>query len=203
MFVLTNKKNYLMYNAVNKLVATTQEKDAVHFVTREKATNALNNLPKTLAHLGYQVEAAGEDEELASDVDAVSKDTPTELVSNFPQFEELCDFIKEFEHMYFHMISSKPRLEKELEQYEDEQQDIIHAIEFRARNASDGYKMYKKLHELRNNRRKIKDSLLVIEILEDTFGDKITNCFVSDRLKGMKKRKYMPRRNKEIFLDKL
>lgn len=76
--------------------------------------------------------------------------------------------------------------------------DIEHAIEFYNYNARDGYKMYKRLKELRLERRKYKDALLICEIMAGTFAA-VDWAELSNRLPNLAERVYKPRFYPELF----
>ena len=54
-YVLTNDKNWLMYNAAKQFTSTPDVKQAQQFATAARAENARYNLPKPLKNLGYHV----------------------------------------------------------------------------------------------------------------------------------------------------
>jgi hypothetical protein len=77
--------------------------------------------------------------------------------------------------------------------------DIEHAAEFYNLNASQGYKLYKMLHNERVKRREYKDELQKIDLV---LGTAIRSEYIEKLEKsivGMDNRKYEPRVNKELF----
>lgn len=77
--------------------------------------------------------------------------------------------------------------------------DIEHAAEFYTLNASQGYKLYKMLHDTRIQRRSYKDELEKINL---SLGTSIRSANMENLEKsivGMEHRKYEPRVNKELF----
>ena len=77
--------------------------------------------------------------------------------------------------------------------------DIEHAAEFYNLNASQGYKIYKMLHEVRNKRRSYKDELQQIELILGTEISESNFDNLEKRINGMDYRRYVPRVNKELF----
>ena len=77
--------------------------------------------------------------------------------------------------------------------------DIEHAAEFYELSASQGYKIYKLLHEARIERRKVKDELEIINLLSDTAINSISLNNLKGKVVGLDNRKYRPRINKELF----
>ena len=55
-YVLTNYKNWLMYNAAKQFTATPDVKQAQQFATEARAENARYTLSKPLKNLGYHVQ---------------------------------------------------------------------------------------------------------------------------------------------------
>ena len=77
--------------------------------------------------------------------------------------------------------------------------DIEHAAEFYTLNASQGYKLYKMLHDTRIKRRDYKDEL---QKIESTLGTSIRSANMNNLEKsilGLEHRQYTPRVNKELF----
>lgn len=62
---------------------------------------------------------------------------------------------------------SKDQLVQELSTCDLKEQDILHYIELEKFNCVDGYKLAKKLKEIRQERRKIKDKLDLINIFQN------------------------------------
>ena len=71
--------------------------------------------------------------------------------------------IKHVRDVYVNLPRQYEQLEKDLKQLELEQQDLLHLIEFKAFNASEGYKYSKDLQRIRNERRKVKDTLELLK----------------------------------------
>lgn len=92
----------------------------------------------------------------------------------------------------------KSELIEQLSDIEKEIVDIEHAIEFYTLNASEGYKMYKLLHDARKKRRSIKDEMLVIESLIPAVNiDAVQN--IESKISSLGTRRYEPRTDKFLF----
>ena len=77
--------------------------------------------------------------------------------------------------------------------------DIEHAAEFYNLNASQGYKLYKLLHDSRIKRRELKDELEKINL---SLGTSIRSANMENlerSIIGLEHRQYTPRINKELF----
>ena len=62
---------------------------------------------------------------------------------------------------------SKEELTKELSNCDLREQDILHYIESEKFNSVDGYKLAKKIKEIRQERRKVKNQLNLIKVFQD------------------------------------
>ena len=92
----------------------------------------------------------------------------------------------------------KRELLEQLSQADLEIVDIEHAIEFYTLNARDGYKLYKKLHDVRIKRRNIKDELQMLSVLEPNLSAEVAHR-LEKNINGLNNRKYTPRTNIELF----
>lgn len=197
-YVLTNQRNYLMLNAANAMAATPRVEEALKFTSETKAQNALKNLPKTLSRLGYVVAPYEDtvDEPQDIEVENMSITAPTSVQWDI---DSVIETVSAFEELVDHLRNSKEYLTAKQTIAEQEILDLEHAIEFYNYNACDGYKMYKAIKEQRIERRKAKDLLLLLQILEESVSPEFFNTPPSKRIEGLKHRKYKPRVNMDIF----
>ena len=200
-YILTNGKNYLMLNAANKMSCTTQESQALKFRSKEKASNALKNLPKTIVRLGYRVQELSDGDDIIQDDNpGISTDREVEIdFDSQYSLESILDIVSAYEDLITALRSAKPYLESRKQVAEQEILDIEHAVEFYNFNAYEGFKMYKLLKEKRMERRKAKDQLMILEILEEYITPQFDINLASDRISNLSNRKYRPRVNKKIF----
>ena len=77
--------------------------------------------------------------------------------------------------------------------------DIEHAAEFYNLNASQGYKLYKLLHDARNRRREYKNELEKINLSLGTSIRSINMENLQRSILGLDGKQYAPRINKELF----
>ena len=106
--------------------------------------------------------------------------------------KEISIFTKQIEERRLYLIEEIHKIDLEIV-------DIEHAAEFYNLNASQGYKLYKLLHDSRIERRKLKDELQKIELSLGT-SIRSTNIENLERsIIGLDNRKYEPRINKELF----
>ena len=191
MYVLYNQKYYLMQNAIKQFVPTTELNEAFQFNDKTKAENALVNLPKQMRNLGYFVQQV---------------DTPTKPV-DFDQLNsesELVDYdsalaqIGSFCDLHDQIVARATWVEYKLQEVENKIQDVLHAIEFNSYNASDGYKIYKLLHDLRLERRKYKDEQIIADVMKSGFAGSNWEL-VRTRVDDLKDRQYHVREMEELF----
>ena len=191
MYALTNHKLYIMQKA-NNSITTANIDEAILYTTKEKADNALKNLPRAFRNIGFVVKEVEPEENDVVQwnydefIDQHCLDNVDEKISNLQKFLR-------------NVYAQKTFAEQQLQNIEKEITDIEHAAEFYNLNAANGYKLYKMLHEARNKRRKYKDQLLIIDIIMDgNIGD-ISNGRTLRRIKGLDNRKYKPRILEELF----
>ena len=172
MYVIYNKKYYLMRNVADQWTPTDNLVEAYKFKDKTKADNALVSLPKTLRNLGYQVKQ----------IDTSSK--PLEI-------DGFCD-------LHDQLIARATWVEYKLQEVENKIQDVLHAIEFNSYNARDGYKIYKLLHDLRLERRKYKDEQIIADVIKSGFAGSNWEL-VRSRVDDLKDRQYHVREMEELF----
>lgn len=77
--------------------------------------------------------------------------------------------------------------------------DIMHFIEFYNFSASDGYKLCKALKDLRLRRRKIKNELELINIVNTQSLNNVASGQTNKAINGLDSKKYAPRILQELF----
>lgn len=190
MYVLYNKKYYLMQNAIKQFVPTTELNESFQFNDKTKADNALANLPKQLRNLGYFVIQISNtdkpvDFDQFTDIELVNYDSALAQIGSF------CD-------LHDQLVARAPWIDHKLTEVENKIQDVLHAIEFNSYNARDGYKIYKLLHDLRLERRKYKDEQIIADVMKSGFANSNWEL-VRSRVDDLKDRKYHVRNLEELF----
>ncbi|MBG9689386.1 hypothetical protein ABD91_00365 [Lysinibacillus sphaericus] len=129
----------------------------------------------------------------------MTKDTLKEVI----QFEKDLAFVRDF-------LDKLPKeveyLSQLVDQKQREQEDLLHHIEFETLPANKGYEAYRKLHIVRNERRKAKDMLDVMKSANDKLKPKLPNISIFNNTLGdvrgiinkQKNRNYKPRVLTEI-----
>ncbi|UUV25990.1 MULTISPECIES: hypothetical protein [Lysinibacillus] len=129
----------------------------------------------------------------------MTKDTLKEVI----QFEKDLAFVRDF-------LDKLPKeveyLSQLVDQKQREQEDLLHHIEFETLPANKGYEADRKLHIVRNERRKAKDMLDVMKSAYDKLKPKLPNISIFNNTLGdvrgiinkQKNRKYKPRELTDI-----
>lgn len=107
--------------------------------------------------------------------------------------------LKEAETLVQNLSKRAIHLRNQLSKTDKEINDLIHYIEFSSnQNVVNGYKLYKKLKDLRLTRRKIKDELLVIEYPLNNGINETSYFFATKRIETFKNRTYTPRTDGDV-----
>lgn len=210
-YVITNGKNYLTISSENGVVATNKIGNAKVF-THSKAQNVLLNLPRSMKNIGYYIQPIEESNEkdnnlqsgislieYKNDKTIVYTDSEIELVDELGDFKELKNKVEDFYNLIEQACSLQTELKDKLVTLEKKQQDIIHAAEFCSFNACQGFKIYRNLKEVRQERRKVKNSITVIKILQDSFGAVLNHVKPHSRMEGLQEQVYEARTSGEFF----
>lgn len=188
--ICDDKKNYITRSSSNRFSITTDIKKATQYVTVRKAENVITNNCKSPLLRGHNWEAKYITEE-----DTIIDKPIVESTLNFDILEkvnELNDIIGQMEIRRGHLIGELQKIDLEIV-------DIEHAAEFYNLNASQGYKLYKLLHDSRLKRRTIKDELQKINSFLGTPMKSNDMENLRKSILGLDNRKYTPRINKELF----
>lgn len=89
-------------------------------------------------------------------------------------------------------------LEQKISKLDLEIVDIQHAIEFNIVNVVGGYKYYKLMHDVLNERREAKDELQKIMLLKSMFSPSQAKNLVSS-IEGINDKRYTPRVLRDLF----
>lgn len=190
MYVLYNNKYYLVQNAIKQFVPTTELNEALQFIDKIKAENALANLPKQTRNLGYFVIQISNtdkpvDFDQFTDIELVNYDSALAQIGSF------CD-------LHDQLVARATWVEYKLQEVNNKIQDVLHAIEFNSYNARDGHKIYKLLHDLRLERRKYKDEQIIADVMKSGFAGSNWEL-VRTRVDDLKDRQYHVREMEELF----
>lgn len=188
---------YIICNNDNYLTQTTDGFQIVHSMEEasiwkkiDKANNVCKNINLNNKFKNYHLSVKYISQENKV-VNPPAK--PIELDYDIlDKVKEISTFTKQIEERRLYLMEMIHKTDLEIV-------DIEHADEFYNLNASQGYKLYKLLHDSRNKRREYKDELEKINLSLGT-SIRSTNMENLERsIIGLEHRQYTPRINKELF----
>lgn len=188
-YIICNNDNYLKRDKTNHLSIVHTISEATKWSDITKANNICKNNIKSLVQTyGLEVKYVSQENKI---INPVAK--PIELGYDIlDKVKEISEFTKQLEERRLYLIEMIHTAELDIV-------DIEHAAEFYTLNASQGYKLYKMLHDARIKRRDYKDEL---QKIESTLGTSIRSANMNNLEKsilGLEHRQYTPRVNKELF----
>jgi hypothetical protein len=182
MYCITNGYWFIKRNKNNSLNITENKEEAITYDTLTKANNVVDHMVKKFKK--YNMKAI--------------KLENTEIYSSKKKYD-IKDELSNIDSFITYIKNRKLYLSNLLSQEDMKIVDIEHAAEFYKLNAARGYKLYRMLHEARINRRKIKDELEEIEILEHLNFNMTKAQQMINSIKQMENKKYRPRILEELF----
>ena len=210
MFIITNGKKAVEIN--RKGTAALTEMQYAESFTYEKASKIMKQLPRPLQNLNLEILDIVELEsckiEQSEIDDIVSHLEPSPDVSDVEESshilstQPLGEILLELEQVLSvtqEALQNRVnesyvyRLKDELKILELKEEDLLHEIELEDdKHARDGYKLYKELRELRRERRRIKDEILIFGLLSS---QKVVRDIdtVLKSISGLKVRRYRRR----------
>ena len=188
-YIICNNDNYINRDKKNHFSIVSSMYKATKWNDITKANNICkNNIKKLVQTYGLEVKYVSQENKV---LNPVAK--PIELGYDIlDKVKEIFTFTKEIEERRLYLMEMVHNIDLEIV-------DIEHAAEFYTLNASQGYKLYKMLHDARIQRRSYKDELEKINL---SLGTSIRSANMENLEKsivGMEHRKYEPRVNKELF----
>jgi len=198
MYVLTNGQNYIS----KKGKLTTKIKEAKVFANISQAAKAKQNIKRTYKKIGlWQVSEAPDDltcQSNISECDTTYNTTRNKVTSKFETDKSTKSYVlaESISSSYKELINYKLYLENLISKKEAETQDILHFVEFYDLNACEGYMIYKRLQQIRLERRFAKDELIKVNTFLQSDFQKI------DLTPKKEKRSYTPRELVELFKGK-
>lgn len=155
------------------------------------------NLPRKFKNLGYHIdgnaELVQEPSKPFGHKKVIVKYDSSYIQGIKNQICQISDFIDELKDKRQEAIGIVEKCEREIF-------DLEHNAEFYNKNACDGYKMWRKLGEVRRERRRAKDLIVIVDvILEDNNFDGILSQKTLNRISGLENRTYSIRELDDIF----
>lgn len=193
-YIITDGRQYVALKGREQTL-TTDVRKAQQFDTLVRAKNFIANMKRTYSkHEWTAMAAINESSAPAS--------CSSDIAQTIFEQEGFCwdKQVKDLERFFSQLDLYKEKLKRSMEETNKRECDIYHAIEFADRaSASDGYRLFARMRDVLHERRKIKDELRRIGIIEDTSLDDIKANKVSPRLLGLESRIYTPRVMPELF----
>ena len=188
-YIICNNDNYLHRNKKNHLSIVHTMEDATTWSDAQKADNVCTfNAKELVQKYGLEVKYVSQENKV---VNPPAK--PIELEYDIlDKVKEISEFTKQIEERRLYLMEMIHTVDLEIV-------DIEHAAEFYNLNASQGYKLYKLLHDARNRRREYKKELETINLSLGTSIRSVNMENLERSILGLDNRQYTPRINKELF----
>lgn len=206
-YCITDGKRYVKSDVSGVYKTTSNICIADTFVSQKSAQNILANcIPKALANTFYVAKIDGSNIIQCT----LPRCCKTEKKSTNEKFEHkhTTNVCKKWQNCFSGMDSffeeagkRKKELPQELSDVEAEIVDVEHYIEFVLLNARDGYKMYKKLHQLLVKRREIKDELKIVSAITNNYSVKENISTIVGTINGCANASYTPRVLSSLFKE--
>ena len=186
-YILCNGDNYLVQDSYGTYIVNTFQ-EASRWDKIEKARHVQINVRNKFNryHLDVKYVSA------VNDIAPVSNEDVKLDCDILQKIREICEFVNKMEMRKMYLIGEIQKANLEIV-------DIEHAAEFYNLNASQGYRIYKMLHDVRNKRREMKDECTKIEMVLGTSMKKANLENLEKSILGLGNRKYTPRVNAELF----
>lgn len=168
----------------NGILSFSKNKTEAKVLSKNKATNLVSNNLKSIENEIDIIEQIIEQEEFNP-----------EIKSNYVLSQEL----KVIKECSVKLNERYEFLRIKLKECDQEIIDIEHAMEFQKCNASQGYKLYKLMYNIRNKRREIKNEIEQIQIILNMRAGEINIEKVETLNTNQKEREYNPRVLKWLF----
>lgn len=156
-----------------------------------------NSVSKVIKKMNYKVQPIDLNSEFYEESDCNLKSISNSY--SLVDVEELKDLLSVLSEKFSLLKRNKDFLLRQESNIDKAISDILHYIEFNNFSASDGYKLCKKLKELRLHRRKIKNELELINIINVHTCNNIANGNTNKAIDGLENKAYEPRVFKNLF----
>lgn len=210
-YIITNpQQTKFLYQSPNsRIQATTCRKFATAWNTYEKALNITKTLPSTLSSerwipvssvsppkpISMRTATPNTQSSVDNYIDTIINVPTTDNTSilpttNTPTTSDVVQYLKS-------LNERQSSLSDRLNKLDRETQDVLHYIEFTNLNAFQGYKIYKLLQDIRQERRETKDELAQV----DTILSQLNISQFIRELPVLTNRKYVPRELPDLFVE--
>lgn len=173
--------------------------DAVQFKTTDAANNVRKSgLPKILRQK-YNWKIQEVIEECPSVAETTKNSNPQYA---YVDTDALINSIKELSGKFSMLQGNKEWLLEQESNLDKQISDVLHWIEFNTFSACEGYKLCKALKNLRLQRRKIKNELELINIINMHTCNHIAKGNTSRAIDGLNSKQYEPRVLSDLFANR-
>lgn len=188
-YIICNDDNYLLqtpkgYSITNNMECATKWKK------NSSAKNVCATVNGSKKFQAYQLEVKYiTQENHITNPPAIETELKYDILE---KVKEISEFTKNIEERRLYLMEKIHEADLDIV-------DIEHAAEFYSLNASQGYKLYKMLHDIRRKRREYKDELEKINL---SLGTSIRSKNMENlerSIIGLNNRKYEPRINRALF----
>lgn len=205
-FTIYNGDFYIAQFSTGLKPVRTKE-EAIQFKTYDRASSFMLNMPKSFKNLGYHIEGNAEIVK-TTQTQTCPQQNPSEHKKVIVKYDssyiqgvknqicQISNFISDLKNKRLEAVEIVEKCEREIF-------DLEHNAEFYNKNACEGYKMWRKLGEVRRERRRAKDLIVIVDaILEDNSFDGILSQKTLNRISGLENRTYSIRELDDIFPNK-
>lgn len=199
--IIKENKTYLKVDSQGKRSLTTNQTIATKF-TKVKAEAFLQNCIKPVERKKYRIEKI-------SDTNVIGEQKEQEGGLSPPlsldiESIDILETCNNLQLILSQVNAYKQVMQTNLQQIEKQKCDVDHRIEFtkdngKEFNAAEMVQIFKLERAILRERRKIKDSILMSDIVISSTFDDFKSGKVINRLKGLENREYAPRALNELF----
>lgn len=189
-YVITNNSRNIFIKLDDYGKAVTCVKSAAQKFSDQKAKNILSSLPKTLKKFHFTMVAMPDESEEDSTKSEVKVIAEKKIIrsNGYVVPNEVSDWVQRFKSFNGLVVDAtvrKNELFEQLSNIDKELSNCLHEIELtKSKNACDGYKEYKKIKNVLEKRRIIKDELAVVQSISSYNINSTQIDDVVDRLKN-------------------
>ena len=206
-YIITNGYSYICDN----LCDTTKEIDKAKIFDKIKTANNVyrSSISKEYKLMGFQVREAGTGNSNSNNSVTINTNVNVsntassndKINSSYTEvdIDDLKKSINDLSEKLTTLKGNKEWLLDEESNIDKQISDILHYIEFYNFSASDGYKLCKALKDLRLRRRKIKNELELINIVNTQSLNNVASGQNNKAINGLDDKKYAPRILQELF----
>ena len=188
MYYVIQRKNgdYIGKNTAGRMIFVQDINAAKIWTSKVKAEKTKESLPRYMNKAEFLI--------IEYEADHLCDDS----YLSEQEMSEFCEHIEEKILSNCHFIQesaeAKVYMQEKMKECDQKLSDLLHIAEFENLNVTNGYKVYKKIHDIRKERRKYKDGLLQLSyIFANTNENIIENAKkVEKSVLGLRDRKYTP-----------